>query len=726
MQNDIIAKIDALVKMSESSSNAATLRVELRELECAIKEKRFELKELKSSITDDKYFDATGEIVDKNIEISLTKKIKSLNKSLTEVESKIEDTSEEEAKKFAEVEDLKHTIDSSKKFADVLNTKISSENTKEKASFKKLLKETENKLKEAESEVSKTSKNYEKVQGKLEVLIFSKKELEKKLEEETEKLIDIKANLLNRRCYFNSELKKEDEERIKLLETEIKKLEDSKSSILYDPIMIAEDAKNYLIDDDKTSALKKVKELKNIVLAQPYMDLDSNTSKEDLVIELENVEAKRDEFASMISSKNYESVDTTLLKDRIDYIEDKKKKVLKEIEQIREKIKQSDTKELEDLNNRINYCEVEVKNLKNKISEYEEILESEDLSINRKAILQASFDKKQEEFNNVLDLLNLYKKDRENLILASYELENTEIKRLENIIDEIDKEKKRLEKLCASSNKAKDIIAIENDKKALKELNDNIKAIKKRKALKVTPSELYDEIELLLGMEIDNNYSDSENYDDSIYEYEVESNETNNFDELNEESLVSLDIPESLSTVDTDIKDSIEDFTIDSISEFDSHEDKTIDDNTTNAINDLDVSTKVDLINEEPVELTSLESFNIEDMKEDNDDEIDSFGIDNIDVEPLESVDLPNDLDFSEIEQPQEEVIDLNDSVINDIPLVDDSMLDINVTDINNDEEKIKVINVEPLDNASVEDFETDENGTSEFLIGDYKSEDVL
>ena len=515
MQNDVISKIDALVKMSESSSNAATLKVELRELECEIKEKRLDLKELKSSITDDKYFDATGEIVDKNIEISLNKKIRAINKSIADVDSKISKAKIEEENKYKEVESLKKILEESDEFIKVLNTKITSNNTLEKESFEVLLKETEEKKEKAIVDLEKASKEYEKIQGKLEVLSFSKKELKNKLEEDTEKLIDVKSNLLNRRGYVNSELKKEDEERINELENKIAKLEEEKKKIVSDPVMIAEEAKNYLIDDDKTGALKKVKELRDLLLEQPYMDLDSNTSKEALNIELENAEAKRDEFASMIASKNYESSDTTLLKDRIDFIKDKKKKLQDEIDKLKKEIKRVDTKDLEDLSNRINYCESEANKLKEKIEEYQQLLDSEDLTINKKASLQASFDKKKEELNNVEELLDLYKSDRRELITKSYNLENVDIKEMEEEIEKIDIEKKKLEKLCATSNKVKDVISIENDKATLKELNETVKAIKKRKSLKYTPSEIYDEIEMLIGT--DSYEISDEAYDESIY-----------------------------------------------------------------------------------------------------------------------------------------------------------------------------------------------------------------
>lgn len=697
MQNDIIAKIDALVKMSESTSNVATMKVELRELEVEIKEKKFELKDLESSISDDKYFDATGEIVDKNIEISLTKKIRFLNKSLGDLEVKVSDVKEEEQKRFNEVESLKKDIDEATNFIDVLGTKISSENTKDKENFEKLLKETEEKLKDSKNELDKAQKEYEKVQSKLEMLSYSKKELESKLEEDTEKLIDVKSNLLNKRGYVNAELKQEDEEKIDKLESELKELEDAKNELLSDPVMIAEDAKNYLLDDDKTAALNKIKELRDIILTQPYMDLDSNTSSETLNAELNNAEAKRDEFASMISSKNYESVDTTLIKDRITYIKDKKEKLAKEIDGIRKEIKEYDTKDLEDLNNRINYCEDEVKNIKEKLIEYDETLKNSDLTMSKKASLQASYDKKQEELNNVTELLNLYRNDRRTIILKSFDLETVKIKDIEDQIAEIDKEIKKLERLCVSTNKAKDIIAVENDKKTLKELNDTVKAIKKRKSLKVTPNELYDEIEVLLGTDatLDNKDTD-EIKEESIYIDEMEPEEIEPLqNDIEEDSLDDYikDIPVG---IDTNVVEDINDFTI----------------NTDEVKEEEPVIDYVPEGKDEIEEVTPLEDINIEPINDVLPD----------DIKPVEDYD---NLDFSEIDDEDNNKIE--EIKIDDLPTVNDDVLDMKVTDINTDSDKLKVINVEPLDNTTEEEIKEEDNQSNdEFLIGDYKSEDVI
>ena len=682
MQNDIIAKIDSLVKMSETTANAGTLNVELRELEVQIKEKKLDLKELKSSITDDKYFDVTSEIVDKNIEISLNKKIKYLNKSLAELTSKVNEVSKDEENKYKELESLKKNIKDSEEFIDILKTKISSANESEKSDFEKLLDETETKLKDNKKELTKLNKAYEKVQGKLEALSYSKAELEKKLEEDTEKLIDVKSNLLNKRGYVNTELKQEDQEKIDELENQIAELEKQKTEILNDPVMIAEEAKNYLIDDDKTGALKKIDQLKKLIEEQPYMDINLSTNGNALDIELENTEAKRDEFASMISSKNYESVDTTLIKDRIEYIKDKKERLLGEIEQIREKIKRYDEDILEDLNNRINYCENEARNLKAKISEYEETLKDENITPSKKASLQASFDKKQEEYDNVEKLLEDYKEDRRITILTSYELETKDISDINKEINEIDEEIKKLEKLIVSSNKTKDLIAIENDKKTLKELNDTIKAIKKRKSIKSSPSEIYDEIELLLGTGYVETSEEEINYD-------------------NEEQSPVLEN-------DMNVIDNLDDFTIN----------ENVD--------------KVD-VNELPqVEIEPLEENKVEQEPVVEDiPEAPAFDIDSI--VPLEDINVIDNIDTVPVdapvmEQPEEEKVEDIPQVepevttsVEELPIIDSEELNVDVEDINNNE-KIKVINIEPLD--STEEAKPEEtNDNSEFLIGDYNPE---
>lgn len=659
MQNDVLAKIDTLIQMSDCQSDINALQIQLSELEKTITKKENELKLIKNSINEDKYYDESAEIVDKNIEISLNKKIKNLKKSLIDIESQLSDELAKENELNLKLEQLKKEIEEKENFLDILDEKIEMLSNDEKENFENLKIETKEKLEKAKKQYNSKKKCYDKIQGKLEVLSFSKSEFERKVEDESSKLIDVKANLLNKRNYINNDLKAEDDQKISDLSKEISTLKKEKLELEDNPLMIAEKAKEYLNDEDYTGTLKEIEKLKNIILKQPYMDVEGLNASENLNIELENAKAKRDEFASMINSKNYESVDTTLIKDRLSYIKEIKENCIKSIDEIKEKIKNIDNIELDDLCKRINYCENEAETLKKKIDEFKNGINDEELSLSRKVSLQTSLIKKEEELENIQKLMSSYRKDRNSLIITSFNLEKNEISKLEQRVEQINKEIKKLNKLVSSTNKSKDTIAIENDKNYLKELNENIKAIKKRQSFDKSPNEIYKEIELLLGKNINS----------------IDNNDTNIEDNLNENLNNEIDLAD-----DSNDKIINEESKTDEIITADDLINDSINDSLGNNLNENDLN-----------QLSILNSSEVNDSNNATGNE---------------------DIKLKEDKQQIEPV------TIDSLPVVDNNDLEVNITDLNDNEKKLKVINVERLnDNTSDEALEN-----NEFLIGDYIS----
>ncbi len=659
MQNDVLAKIDTLIQMSDCQSDINALRIQLSELEKTITKKENELKLIKNSINEDKYYDESAEIVDKNIEISLNKKIKNLKKSLIDIESQLSDELAKENELNLKLEQLKKEIEEKENFLDILDEKIEMLSNDEKENFENLKIETKEKLEKAKKQYNSKKKCYDKIQGKLEVLSFSKSEFERKIEDESSKLIDVKANLLNKRNYINNDLKAEDDQKISDLSKEISTLKKEKLELEDNPLMIAEKAKEYLNDEDYTGTLKEIEKLKNIILKQAYMDVEGLNASENLNIELENAKAKRDEFASMINSKNYESVDTTLIKDRLSYIKEIKENCIKSIDEIKEKIKNIDNIELDDLCKRINYCENEAETLKKKIDEFKNGINDEELSLSRKVSLQTSLIKKEEELENIQKLMSSYRKDRNSLIITSFNLEKNEISKLEQRVEQINEEIKKLNKLVSSTNKSKDTIAIENDKNYLKELNENIKAIKKRQSFDKSPNEIYKEIELLLGKNINS----------------IDNNDTNIEDNLNENLNNEIDLAD-----DSNDKIINEESKTDEIITADDLINDSINDSLGNNLNENDLN-----------QLSILNSSEVNDSNNATGNEDVKLKEDKQQIEPV---------------------------TIDSLPVVDNNDLEVNITDLNDNEKKLKVINVERLnDNTS---DEVSEN--NEFLIGDYIS----
>lgn len=659
MQNDILTKIDTLIQMCDCQSDISTLQIQFSELEKTILKKENKLKLLKDSIIEDKYYDESAEIVDKNIEISLNKKIKNLKKSLIDIENQLSDELAKENELNLKLEQLKKEIEEKENFLDILDEKIEMLSNDEKENFENLKIETNEKLEKAKKQYNSKKKCYDKIQGKLEVLSFSKSEFERKIEDESSKLIDVKANLLNKRNYINNDLKAEDDQKISDLSKEISTLKKEKLELEDNPLMIAEKAKEYLNDEDYTGTLKEIEKLKNIILKQAYMDVEGLNASENLNIELENAKAKRDEFASMINSKNYESVDTTLIKDRLSYIKEIKENCIKSIDEIKEKIKNIDNIELDDLCKRINYCENEAETLKKKIDEFKNGINDEELSSSKKVSLQTSLIKKEEELENIQKLMSSYRKDRNSLIITSFNLEKNEISKLEQRVEQINKEIKKLNKLVSSTNKSKDTIAIENDKNYLKELNENIKAIKKRQSFDKSPNEIYKEIELLLGKNINSIDNEDTNIEDNLNENL--NNEIDIVDNFNDKIINEESKTDEIITADDLINDSIND-------------------SLGNNLNENDLN-----------QLSILNSSEVNDSNNATGNE---------------------DIKLKEDKQQIEPV------TIDSLPVVDNNDLEVNITDLNDNEKKLKVINVERLnDNTSDETLEN-----NEFLIGNYIS----
>ena len=135
------------------------------------------------------------------------------------------------------------------------------------------------------------------------------------------------------------------------------------------------------------------------------------------------------------------------------------------------------------------------------MAEYKIIIETEneDKTPKRRAILAAAFDRKQRELEDVARIIEQYKINQKSLVEKAHELENKDIKEYEKEIEIHRQEIREMEFLLENASKAKDVLAIENDKQKLKDLDAAVKNIKHRQRYSQTPSEIYDEIEISLG-----------------------------------------------------------------------------------------------------------------------------------------------------------------------------------------------------------------------------------
>ena len=107
--------------------------------------------------------------------------------------------------------------------------------------------------------------------------------------------------------------------------------------------------------------------------------------------------------------------------------------------------------------------------------------------------------KKNHDLEIMQAMIKQYQNEQKDMIERAHEIEVTKIQKYEQLMSDLKSEMDGLNKLLSVRSKAKDVLAIESDKKQLKELDDKVKSIQHRQKYNQTPSEIYDEIEIYLS-----------------------------------------------------------------------------------------------------------------------------------------------------------------------------------------------------------------------------------
>jgi len=498
VQRDIIELIDTLVKMAGSTSNYETLSSELDEIKKTITQKEIDLQDLKESMVDDKYFDASGEVVDRNIEISITKKIKRLNKMASDIKDEMKSTTAEEAVLHDEIKKLKKELEASSRYIDVIEERIGNTISNEiKENYQELLTIERDNYKTIENKLNAKKTEYAKVEKQIECLAVALNELEDTIKQEKEKLAETKANLSNPKTYIDESLRKSDEEKLAKIIEEIDELDKKRLNILTDPALIANDVKELVANDDKTNSLNKLKELITLVKNKPYMDEEDTKGLNEKLSKLEEELA---ELTKEVEAKSYNGQDNPLIEERIGYLQNIIELSKINIDQIKENITIIDTQRVSFIKNKISHAEETAKEIAATIKEYEKLVNSSDKKTEKeKNQIKSAYNKKVKELDTVREIIAAYKEDLRALIKEAFDLENTEIAAINEKIASQEEEINRLNKLMVLNSKTKNVIEQEKDQNKIKDLKEEIKNISYRLTFDKSPDEVYDNIEMILG-----------------------------------------------------------------------------------------------------------------------------------------------------------------------------------------------------------------------------------
>ncbi len=508
MHTEVFNNIDLLVEMAGSFFSAEEIESDLIAINKDIKNKKQKIEDLKNLMVDTRYFNASSELVDKNIEISLKSKISRLNKKIKDLTEEFNEVKEKESVLNREINALKQNLDVARKYVETLELKTSSGST----SYENIVKKEKEHLSLLEKDLKQKQGKYQAVLKEMELHKQALNELNSKLEIDKDRLQDVMDNLANPNTYIDEELKKSDEEKLQSLNVSLEDLEKKKLEYLTDPIMIAADAKELVIANDYQKALKKIQELLNIVKSKPFMDINNVNILDD---ELEKKESERLELANYIDSKNYDTLNDDFINKRKDYLTNFIKQKEEEIKQTEDTIKEINLEIEDNLSNLIQELETKIDVITKQIDSYKEMLEDKSKSKKTKANLENAIIKKEKEKEIMNDILLKYKDN----LLFQINLVNTLsklIKKYNFYIEQSREEISNLENLAVIETSAKDVYEEECDKDKLKNINEEINQIKKRKKYDRTPDEIYDQIEMILASSNSTKVLETKSKDDDI------------------------------------------------------------------------------------------------------------------------------------------------------------------------------------------------------------------
>lgn len=492
MHTEVFNNIDLLVEMTGSKNNTDEISAELITLQRTIRNKKEQIEDLKSIMNDTRYFNASNELVDKNIEISLKNKIVRLERKIKEISAEHETLNEKEQNLHEEISFLKTKLSKNEKYVTILTTKT---NDSKNNFYKNILKEEAENVSIIKSELDKKEKKYKDLLKEIELNNQAMEELDNKLDIEKSRLEDITDSLKNPNAYIDVDLKKEDEDELAKRKEELDLLEKRRIELLTDASVIATDAKQFIVDENYIGALSKIKELVTIVKSEPYMDITSINILEE---ELEKKEVERAEISNLIENKNYNGASSEAINNRISYLGAEISKNKEIIEKYEEEISSLDEETSNHLATVINDLEKEIETKENILEEYKNLLNKEATSTRTKSNLETAITKKTKEKRILDGLLVSYKENLLDNITKTNSLSEL-INNFNSEIAKYEKELENLNKLKSLDLSTRDLIEEEKDKEQLRIINSEIDALNKRKRFELSADEIYDQIEMSLA-----------------------------------------------------------------------------------------------------------------------------------------------------------------------------------------------------------------------------------
>ncbi len=515
MNSKIGELLDLYIKLAGENYNISDLLSNIETYDKLIPDINKKIEKIESAMDENKYFDASSEIIDRNIEVSLERKLDYLNNKLKTLKTRNDEILKEKHEAEAKYISLNKALDSCQSFIYDLSKfdyQITSTNI-----FKLIEMENE-RYDTISNEIEAKKENRDSNAASSDNLSADIAELERTIQIEEDRLAEVKNALKSKSSYVDEQAKSEDLEESLRLKSELEDIKSKRSnivnSITYQTNIVRDELLKDTVDKDKimnilTNIASRLNEL-------PYLAIEDETILDE---EYNQLCSQRDELSAVIENKRYNLKNKKPYEVRYDYLNQKltnAKDIKEDFESLLKFIINQD-------------IETTVDNLL-KLKEEQKELESA-FSSSNKAVQQRRY---------IEELISSYENDltitleKARDIKEKIYIQDKEITEFETEIKNLGSEKKLHFDLDNQAER-------DYDNKLLEDIMKKIEYLDNREDVGVTPNQVLDQIEMLL---YENEKTDEESEDDfqdyiiknynnfnSDYTFEKVDDESDNFNQ---------------------------------------------------------------------------------------------------------------------------------------------------------------------------------------------------
>ena len=477
MNTKIIELLNVFSKMSGEQESASKLNDELNKINELIPKLNDKLVDIKATINDDKYFDASSEIIDRNLELSLKKKLVILKDELKKLEDKNNANIVTNSERELKYKELHENMEACQRFVNLLSTyKADKGLDSDTEVFDKLIEVENARYEVLVDELNKYLAEKEENSSDSMELNSQIEKLQARIKNEEDRLREVTINLADKKTYIDERAKEEDLNKVKEVEKEIIDAKIRRNEILDKITYRCENIKDRLLAGGitKEEILKDAHQIVDKLNELPYLNMEDEVMLKE---ELNQLNSKKDELTAIIENKVYNSQKNKVIEQRKDYLKYKASSIEEE-KKVYETLFQLIGKE-------------QVRAVTNKLLELK----------NERDIIARDLDDNsmlEHQKRSIDELIKQYEGDLANLLNKAADIQKHNIVRCDAELDKIRQEDEQLNQNMVLQNEIENIALKERDNKMLENTIHEIDCINNRLSCGATPNQIVDQIEMLV------------------------------------------------------------------------------------------------------------------------------------------------------------------------------------------------------------------------------------